>query len=50
MPSSFYAAHALQPPEPPGPDGRLFDLQGYSYSERATLLPVLTTAFTHCGG
>lgn len=26
------------------------DLQGYSYEDRQGLLPVLTNAFTHCGG
>ena len=26
------------------------DLQAYSYQDRQGLLPVLTTAFTHCGG
>ena len=30
--------------------GRFFDLHGYSYADRATLLPALTNAFTHCGG
>lgn len=32
------------------PLDRLFDLQGYSYGERSTLLPDLTAAFAHCGG
>jgi hypothetical protein len=27
-----------------------FDLQGYCYQDRATLLPVLGVAFTNCGG
>lgn len=26
------------------------DLLGYSYQDRHGLLPILTTAFTHCGG
>ena len=29
---------------------RIFELQGYSYAERSTLLPTLTSAFTQCGG
>ena len=50
MPFPSSAEQALYPPEPPSPEGRVFGLQGYSYAERATLLPSLTTAFTHCGG
>ena len=50
MPSYSSAVQAPHPPEPPTPEGRLFVLQGYSYTERAILLPNLTTAFTHCGG
>ncbi len=50
MPPFSSSASAIPPPELAGPVGRVFDLQGYSYAERATLLPTLTTAFTHCGG
>ena len=38
------------PPMAPVPLDRLFELQGYSYGERAALLPALTAAFAHCGG
>jgi hypothetical protein len=38
------------PPVPPIELYRSFCLQGYSYGERATLLPELTHAFSECGG
>ncbi len=44
---------AMPPPDlssPSGQQSRSFHLQGYSYGERATLLPTLTNMFTHCGG
>ena len=50
MPPISSPAPSLPTPELTGSIGRVFDLQGYSYAERAILLPALTTAFTHCGG
>ena len=32
------------------PLAQTFDLQGYCYGDRGTLLPKLSTAFTECGG
>ncbi len=32
------------------PEERMFELQGYSYSERAILMPLLSTTFLDCGG
>ena len=44
------SATSLPFPEPFEILDRAFDLQAYSYGERATLLPALTAAFTACGG
>ncbi len=44
------SATSLPLPEPLNTLDRTFDLQAYSYGERATLLPALMTAFTACGG
>ena len=50
MPSYPASLVAASLPELQHANLRFFELQGYSYAERATLLPALTTAFTHCGG
>ena len=50
MPQHPVSLSAASLPELPDPEARCFDLQGYSYAERASLLPALTTAFTQCGG
>ena len=44
------ALHTLPTLPPPAELGRFFALQGFSYADRTSLLPCLSSAFTQCGG
>jgi len=48
-------SHLMKPPAslaayPAARSTQVFDLFGYFYGDRLTLLPEITTAFTECGG